>query len=75
MFNLKKRIMKALNVEDVNIKLTSIVNDLTEGKKDVDIAKLKEANNAMKTLILNNSKKLVYNQFMKQAKKIDYFDG
>jgi len=76
MFNLTKRIMKSLNFEDVNVKVSKIIDDLTNEKRtDVDVARLKEANNAMKTLILNNSKKLVYNQFMKKAERVSYFEN
>lgn len=76
MFNLTKRIMKSLNFEDVNVKVSKIIDDLTNKKRtDVDVARLKEANNAMKTLILNNSKKLVYNQFMKKAERVSYFEN
>jgi len=68
--------MKSLNFEDVNVKVSKIIDDLTNEKRtDVDVARLKEANNAMKTLILNNSKKLVYNQFMKKAERVSYFEN
>ena len=65
--------MKALNYEDVNGKLSALIEDVTNGKIEVDIARLKQTDSFMKTLILNNSKKLIYNQFMKQAKPIKYF--
>ena len=67
--------MKALNVKDVNVKLSELIVKTTDWNKPVEIARLKQANDQLKTLILNASKELTYNQFMKKNKEIDYFEG
>ena len=67
--------MKALNVKDVNVKLSELIDKVTDWDKPVEIARLKQANDYLRSVILNASKELSYNQFMKKNKEIDYFEG
>ncbi len=61
------------NFQDINHELSKAI-DILVNDENADVARLKEVNNKAKTIILNNSKLLAYNQFMKKANKIEYFE-
>ena len=62
------------NFENIKEKISVVIDQLADNE-GADVARLKELNNAAKILILNNTKVLSYNQFMKKSsEKIDYFE-
>ena len=64
-----------VNFNDVNAKLEFVLNELSDLDKQVDVPRMKEINNATKTLIFNNTKLLSYYQLNKRGDKIAYFEN
>jgi hypothetical protein len=66
---------KSLNYVDVDANLDFVLTELANmDKKNVDVPRLKEINNAVKTKIMLHAKVLSYCQLNKKGTIIDFFE-